>query len=162
MDDILDEDDDISINIDNSYDDFYKDDNYYVPIHYIYMNNQNEIQAIKKDIFLMSKPNYILKNELLELIYKYSVLEKQKYTLSSILQYNITLEPENVTYFLKQKECSDDYLSIFQQMDDIKLKPTIHMFQDLNNLYIFFSEKNNLNKTRKNIEYKNKTKKYKY
>ena len=46
-------------NTDKLYKDFYKDDLYYVNLRVIYINRENEIEKLKQESFLMSKPNNI-------------------------------------------------------------------------------------------------------
>ena len=56
------------MNTEKLYQDYYKDDNYYTNIHYMYINKNNEIEKIKQDFFYMSKPNYILRDEIIGIL----------------------------------------------------------------------------------------------
>ena len=60
-------------NTDKLYKDFYKDDLYYVNLRAIYINRDNEIEKLKQESFLMSKPNNITHDEILEILKKNSV-----------------------------------------------------------------------------------------
>jgi hypothetical protein len=48
---------------DKLYQDFYKDDIYYVNLKYVYVNRDNEIDKINTETFLMGKPNLISREE---------------------------------------------------------------------------------------------------
>ena len=51
----------------NSSQDFYKDDLYYVNLKFIYVNRENEIEKINQESFLMSNPNYISREEIIQI-----------------------------------------------------------------------------------------------
>ena len=93
--------------IDNLYEDFYKDNLWYTNLKIIYVNRDNEIELIKTDTFLMSSPNYISREEVLQILKRGSVVNDRGYSLLSIIKYNITLETDDVKKFLCSKE--DDY-----------------------------------------------------
>lgn len=67
---------------------------------------------------------------------------KKRYTLLSLLKYNITLEPLDITHFLKNTN-SYTYLNSIKNIDAIHFEKTINMFQDLNELVMIFYEKSN-------------------
>ena len=58
---------------DRLYKDFYKDDLYYVNLRIIYINRENEIEKITNESLLMSKPNHITAEEIIEILKKKSV-----------------------------------------------------------------------------------------
>ena len=62
-------------NVDADYKDFYKDDLYYVNLTFIYVNRENEIEKIKHESFLLSNPNHILREEILQILKKSSSLK---------------------------------------------------------------------------------------
>lgn len=142
-------------NIDKIYQDFYKDDLYYVNLRAIYVNRENEIDKIKHESFLMSKPNIISHEEILEILKKNSTDNERRYTLLSILKYNINLEPDNVKHYLKN-EVSNDYLSVIKNIDTVTFEKSINMFHDLNDIILIFYEKSN---EIKKVDTKNCTKK---
>ena len=76
---------------DKLYQDFYKDNVYYTNIDFIYINKENEIEKIKQDTFLMSVENSITRDELIGLLKRNSIDNNKRYSLMSILKYNITL-----------------------------------------------------------------------
>ena len=73
------------------YKDFYKDDLYYVNLKFIYVNRESEIEKIKYESFLLSKPNNISREEILQILKKSSIEDERKYTLLALLKYNISL-----------------------------------------------------------------------
>jgi hypothetical protein len=130
-------------NKDKLYQDFYKDDNYFTNINFIYVNQENEIEKIISENFIMSTPNYITREEIIGILKKksFNCENNKKYTLLSLLKYNISLNVEDVTTFLKVNSYSDDFLISIKNIDTIKFDKTINMFQDLNDLFFIFYEK---------------------
>jgi len=126
--------------VDELYMDFYKDDIYYVNFKIIYVNRKNEIEKMKQLPFLMSNPNYISREEVLEILKKYALEDNRKYSLLSILKYNILLEPTEIKNYLLDKN-NINYLNIIKNIDTIHFEKTINMFQDLNDIILVFYEK---------------------
>ena len=127
-------------NTDKLYKDFYKDDLYYVNLRVIYINRENEIEKLKQESFLMSKPNNITHDEILEILKKNSIDNDKRYSLLSILKYNIVLEPDEVKLYLNNAN-GEDYLSIMKNIDGVVFNKSINMFHDLNDLILIFYEK---------------------
>ena len=125
---------------DKLYQDFYKDDLYYVNLKFIYLNRGNEIEKIKQEPFLMTNTNYILREEILGILKKSINEDNKKYTLISILRYNFLLEPDDIQLFLKNPK-ENSFLTVVKNIDTIKFEKTIHMFHDLNDLIFIFFEK---------------------
>jgi len=128
------------------YKDFYKDNVYHINIDFIYINNDNEIEKIKQDIFLMSEHNSIKRDELIGLLKRNSIDNDKRYSLLSILKYNITLDADDIKNFLLTSDLSiynKKFLTINKHIDTIVFEKTINMFQDLNHLYFIFYEKSN-------------------
>ena len=125
---------------DKLYAEFYKDDNYYIDIHYIYVNRNSDIVKIRREPFILTKPNTICRDELIGILKHNSSDDSVQYSILSILKYNFTLDVEDMTNFLK--DCSsDDFLATITNIDDVHIDKTISMFQDLNNLIFVFYEK---------------------
>lgn len=148
---------------DKLYQDFYKDDIYYINLKIIYINKANEIEKIKEESFLMKTPNCISKEEIIRILKNNSIDNQRRYTLLSILKYIITLEPNDIKDFLIKPE-NFDFLNIKTNIDDILFEKTISMFQDLNDLILIFREKknedndkNNTMKNRHSLSSKKKT-----
>lgn len=143
-------------NGDNVYKDFYKDDLCYINVRVIYINRENEIDKLKEESFLMTTLNYIHREEILAILKKHSIDNSKRYTLLSILKYNIILDPEDVKMYLSDNT-RHEYLTIIKNIDTIVFDKSIHMFQDLNELMLIFYEKSselqttNSNNTTKKI-----------
>jgi len=125
----------------NLYKDFYKDNLYYIPIKYIYINKDNEIEKIKQESFLLTKPNFISREELLKILKLTSVNDEKNYSLLSILKYNITMDFDDIKNFVYQLDEQSNCLNIVKNIDAISFEKTINMFQDLNELIFIFYEK---------------------
>lgn len=128
--------------VDELYKDFYKDDVYYVDVKIMYVNRKNEIEKIKESPFLMSKPNCICREEILQILKKSSLEDDRKYSLLSILKYNILLEPDDIKQYLYDST-DKNYLNIIKNIDTIYFEKTISMFHDLNDIILIFYEKSN-------------------
>ena len=140
---------------DKLYKDFYKDDLYYVNLKIIYINRENEIDKIKHESFLMTHINVIEREEILEILKKNSTDNDRRYTLLSMLRYNINLEPDEIKNYLKNGDCNQ-YLTVIKNIDKITYEKSINMFHDLNDLILVFYEKS---RELKNKDPNNSTKK---
>lgn len=125
---------------DKLYEDFYKDDLYYLNLRVIYVNRYNEIDKIKQEPLLLTSKNIISQEEILGILKKNSIDNKKLYSLLSILKYNILLEPDDVKNYLLDKN-NQDYLSVIKNIDAIKYEKSISMFHDLTDLILIFYEK---------------------
>lgn len=133
--------------IDKLYKDFYLDDNYFAKLHYIYVDKNNNIEKIKEESFLMTIPNRIMRDELLKILKSNSFDNDKRYSILSILKINITINPEEIKYFLQEKNKNNyscDFMSHVKNFDTIAFEKTINMFQDLNGLVFIFYEKKNI------------------
>jgi len=132
---------------DELYQDFYKDDLYYINLKFIYVNRSNEIEKIKQESFLMSRPNYISREEILQILKKSVTDNDRRYSLLSILKYNITLDAEEIKKFVLNEDNEDteerNYLKVIKNIDAIGLEKTINMLHDLNDIILVFYEKSN-------------------
>jgi hypothetical protein len=129
---------------DEPYIDFYKDNIFTVNINIFYINKDNNIEKVSEEVFLMQTPNIISREEIIGIIKKNSMLNSNKYSLLSVIKYNITLNPEEITPFLKTKifdYYNEDFFTTLKNIDTVHFEKTINMFQDLNTLFIIFYEK---------------------
>jgi hypothetical protein len=132
---------------DKLYQDFYKDDLYYIKLKIVYINRNNEIEKIKQESFLMSKPNFISREEIIQILKKNILEDNRNYSLLSILRYNITLDSDDVKDYIYSSKQERNFLSIVKNIDAISFDKTINMFQDLNDLIFLFYEKSTELKT---------------
>jgi hypothetical protein len=147
------------------YKDFYKDDLYYVNLKFIYVNRESEIEKIKYESFLLSKPNNISREEILQILKKSSIEDERKYTLLALLKYNITMDSDDIQKYISSDE-ERTYLSIIKNIDSVPFDRTISLMHDLNDLILVFyekshelKEKNTNNLTKKIYLRENKNKK---
>jgi hypothetical protein len=127
---------------DKLYEDFYKDDLYYINLRVIYINRENEIDKIKNESLLLTNKNNISHEEIFGILKNNSIDNERKYSLLSILRYNIILEPDDVKNYLLNKE-NPDFLSVIKNIDAISFEKSISMFHDLNDVILIFYEKSN-------------------
>ena len=124
------------------YKDFYKTDLYFIHLTFIYINRNNEIDKIKNEPFILNKPNFVSHEEHVEILKKNLIDNNKRYSLLSILRYNINLEPDEITNFIKNRE-NQQFLSVVKNIGSVAFEKSIHMFQDLNELVFVFYEKSN-------------------
>lgn len=124
--------------------------------------------------------NKITKSELITLILDNTKIESKKFDLTGIYKYEINLEEENIEDFCDKNNFQNyNFITQYNNFEDITFKPRIELFNDNNVILLFFtknekknekksekkSEKKN-NKTKKSVSFKNpptthnKTKKY--
>jgi hypothetical protein len=136
--------------IDQLYEEYYSEDIYYIKIHYVYLNHQHGIEKIQEEIFFLSSPNQVSKEEMIGLVKRNSL---SNYSIHSLLQFNLGLEPEDMKGFLMSKNKENDYSSFLKpvsMMNNILFSKTMSMFHDLNSLYLLYLEKGKgLNEERK-------------
>ena len=125
--------------VDKLYEDFYKEDVYYINTRFVYINKQNEIIKVKQNQYLMNKKNIVSRDELIGILKRNSNECSTDYSLLYILKYNITLDTDDVIY----NKNNNDFLIHIKNIDDIIFDKTINTFQDLNDLIFVFYEKSN-------------------
>lgn len=149
---------------DQNYIPFYNEDVNEIKVTSLYVDNENNIETIKEEMLLLKQKNMVTKEELIDMIKKNSFKDKKRYTILSLLKYNVDLETTHVKHYLKSV-VSYDFLEVVKNIDNIPLKKTISMFQDLNTIVILFYEKtmltneSNHQTTKKIYISNNKTKK---
>lgn len=120
------------------YNSFYKEENETIELVYIYINKENKIYYIKKDMVVLE--NKILdKTKLLFLLKNNKKYNNKQHKLISILQYNIDLSPQELSLYLKNEE-NFNFLSIKSNLTDLKWDDTINLFKDMNSLHIIYYE----------------------
>jgi hypothetical protein len=135
--------------IDKQYEIFYKEDVSFVSLRYIYVDFSNEIQSIKEETVFLKSPNILSRDELIGILKHHSFLNRIRYTVMSILKYNIHVESKDVQHFLTADR-PISYLSLIKNIDSIPFEKTIAMFQDMNEIIIVFNEKNtSINQTKR-------------
>ena len=159
---------------DKEYEKYYKNDLHHIKLHCIYVNANNEIERIKKEVVHLRSVNYVSREEIIGILKRNSISNNQRYSVLSILKYNIDIEPSDVPFFLMDRSSSSSsssssntFLTSIKNIDAIPLNQSINMFSNLNNLFIVYNEKvmlannNNNNNTANttNTHHHNTTKK---
>jgi hypothetical protein len=153
---------------DKEYEKYYKNDLHHIKLHCIYVNANNEIERIKKEVVHLRSVNYVSREEIIGILKRNSISNNQRYSVLSILKYNIDMEPSDVPFFLMDRSSSSSssssssntFLTSIKNIDAIPLNQSINMFSNLNNLFIVYNEKVMLaNNNNKNTHTHNTTKK---
>jgi len=127
--------------IDNDYQYFYNEDLNFLIIHCVYVNIENEIDKIKKEkIDMKNNNNVFSRDTLLGLLKNNAFNCGKRYSVLSILKYNIDIHHSNIKEYINTND-SPSFLSVIKNIDDIIFNQTINMFQDLNDIVIIFYEK---------------------
>ena len=131
------------------YKDFYKDKLETVKVFYLYVDSKNSIFHIKKEILTLENSK-ITKDTLITLLKENMTYNKYKYKPISILKWNINMEPEDVSSYLRNNS-KYNFLNVEDKIDTITFDDSINLFHSVNSLYIVFHEssKSFNNKTKK-------------
>jgi hypothetical protein len=132
---------------DKPFEKFYLEDLQSIKINYIYVDTHFSITHTKVEFFFMKYPNKVSKEELICLLKKNKKYNQETYNVLSMLKYNIDLNPEQIPDFLHNTRFLatkiNNFLKPINAIDDILFNKTIEMFQDLNDLYIFYYKNKN-------------------
>ena len=134
---------------DKLYNDFYKDKIDHINLYILYVDNNNDLFHIKKDTTALNN-GMLEKDDLKKLIRQYINYQNKKYRLISLLKWNITIEPDEISDYLRnQKEF--DFIKSIRNITSINFDDSINLFHNLNSLYLVFHERWKLleNKTKK-------------
>jgi len=129
--------------IEKKYEMFYKENIASINTILIYVNSKLEIEKISQRDLDLKTYNVISKEEILELISANSHVGTIKYKLLSLLTYNINLTHNDLKKFLESDtEGADksEFLHSLTTLQDIKLNPSIQLFQDINSLVVVYYE----------------------
>ncbi len=120
-----------------------------INITYIYINQENEIDSVHKNSIHLTETNFISKEKLIYILKQYISENKEsskKYTISSILQYNVDLSNDEIVNEFVNKNYDineldkNPFLTIIKEIRDIYWKPSLPIFKELNELFIIFYE----------------------
>ncbi len=134
-------------NLDKDYKNYYSEDMSFLIIHSIYINKLNDIEKVREEKILLKEHGLLQKEELLSIIKHNSFSNEIKYSLLSILKFNINVEPEFLKNFLKSKDknIGASFLQPVKNIDSIRFDKSIAMFHDINELIIIFRKTVNKN-----------------
>ena len=146
--------------IDNDYKSYYSEPLEFINMNCIYLNAANEIINVHEEKVIFINKGLLSREEIVGLIKRNSIIDidrkKDKYSLMSILVFNINIEPENLKTFFKNNKTKDksgkdpcigsQFLNSIKTIDTIVFDKSISMFHDINNLYLVFAKKSELKK----------------
>ena len=138
--------------IDNEYKSYYSESLEFINMNCIYLNAANEIINVHEEKVIFLNKGILCREEVVGLIKRNSIInDKDKYSLLSILVFNINIEPENLKTFFKlnkdkcnNKDKVSQYLHSIKNIDAIVFDKSISLFHDINNLYLVFYKKDPL------------------
>ena len=131
------------------YNNYYTEELSFVRVNYIYVNKSNEIINISEEKCIFKMPGVLSKEELIGLIKRNTTHNSIKYSLLSILKFNIDFEPIHLKTFVRSPDIhiGNQYLQSLTNIDTIMFEKSIMLFHDINNIYIIFIDKSDLAQT---------------
>jgi len=129
--------------IDKEYKNYYTEELIFIKVNSIYVNKDNEIEKLREEQFLLKNPGFLQKEELIGIIKHNSFSNQIKYSVLSILKFNLNVEPIHLKTFLRTNNSNIGglFLQSIKNIDTIKFDKSISMFHDINELFIIFHEK---------------------
>ena len=120
------------------YKDFYKDTIESVKIFILYVDKKNNLFHIKKSLCTLENSE-IKKETFIEILKENMFHNNIKYRPISILKWNMDMEPEDVSSYLRDNT-RFNFLSIESKIDTLKFNDSINLFHNINSLYIVYHE----------------------
>lgn len=125
-----------------------------------YVDGKNVMSYKKYEIPL--RDNLLPKSELVTLILENKKYQSKEYDLTGIHKFEINLKEDEIKNFCKSCE-SYSFMKQYKKIQDIKFSPGIELFNDANNIILFFTKKvksmkrsaeqSTTNKTRKRVKF---------
>tara|TARA_Y100000768_G_C23962573_1_gene676137 strand:+ start:884 stop:1558 length:675 start_codon:yes stop_codon:yes gene_type:complete len=129
--------------IESDYNDFYKKNTENIELYFFYLNTNNEVETINKIQYILDNNSKISKNNIVKIIKENQNKNNKKYYLKYLVKYNITIDPEEIQHLLNVDNYEGkNYMSQETYNRDIYFSDSISILQDLNALYLIFSEIN--------------------
>ena len=125
---------------DAGYKQFYKEKIKSIKIYILYVNKQQELFHIKKEICPITD-TILSKKHLIDILNQHKTYRNKNYTPLSILKYNITLNPDNINDYLSESQETYDFLSAETNIESIPWFDSILFLHNINSLYIVYREK---------------------
>jgi hypothetical protein len=128
------------------YNNYYSEDLSFIRVNYIYINKSNEIINISEEKCIFKIPGILSKEELIGLIKRNTIHNTIKYSLLSILKFNINFDPIHLKTFIRSPDIhiGNKYIQSLTNIDTIIFEKAITLFHDINNLYIIFIDKSDI------------------
>jgi hypothetical protein len=118
---------------------FYPEKTNEIKVNMLYVNKTNELEKIREKMIYLERENEIKKEDLIKLITENNRIDKVKYKLISIMIYNVTLTHPEMKHFLISPD-KYDFITSLRNIEDCQLQPSVSCLQELNNVYILFTE----------------------
>ena len=132
---------------DESYSLFYKEDNEILKVKYIYVGLEGHVQRVKRERIILTQPNIITNKELIEMI---RFNQPKTYALKFAMKYNVNVDPCNVKHLFSRRINEETFITdITDFTQHVCFDKTIPMFQELNELSIYFVMRKHIGKTTK-------------
>ena len=106
------------------YTDFYQHDVEEIKVFFFFVNKENVIDKITEEIVALEETNILKKEQIIELIHNNMQQSGIRYNVDSILKYNITLAPLEITNFINTND-TPEYLNVVESIDDLYFEKTI-------------------------------------
>jgi hypothetical protein len=112
---------------------------------YIYVNLDSEIEKVvceNETLLQIDSSNtcIIPKERVLQIVQNKKMLNASlKYSIETILLYNVSIEPENIQKYVNS-ENSIPFLKIYPIVDEILIQPSIFIFHEINCIYFIFKQ----------------------
>lgn len=123
--------------LESYYDKFYKTKTNTVTLFFIYVDNNN-VESLHEEKFCLNEESKICSDELVFLIKNHKILHNKRYTLTSLLRYNFTMDPDEILQM--KQDSAGEYLDIIKSyLSDIHFADTVSVLEDVNALFFVFS-----------------------
>jgi hypothetical protein len=123
---------------DKKYTMFYKDDISKINIIFLYIDRNYNLFYVKKEQHKLND-GILDKHVLINILQKNMEYNGKKYRPLSLLKYNITMSPIEITDYMNNQN-EPNYLTSENSIQDLKWEQSIKKFSDLNSLHILFFE----------------------
>jgi hypothetical protein len=113
-----------------------------IKICYIYVNLQSEIEQViceYETLPQLENKSIISKERVLQLVQNKKILNNIKYSIDSILLYNVSIEPENIQKYVNS-DIVEPFLKVYPIVDEILIHPSIFIFHEINCIYFLFKQ----------------------
>ena len=115
-----------------------------IPIHFVFVNGQNEITSITKEIHDLEESkegSFLSENTVLEIIQKKRCLEDKniRYAFESMKSFVVSMEPQFLNDFIQQP---NNYIesNTFRIPQKVVFPDSVFLFHQSNCLWMFFQE----------------------
>lgn len=122
---------------------FYQEPVYFVNLRFVYVNANSEIEKVQSEYYTMQQQNVVSREEMLGILKRCRADPEtgKQYSLLSLLQYNITLHPRQVSTYVQGKVDDTSFWRTLKHFDAVTFQPTIESLNDLNELLFVLYEK---------------------